>query len=104
MHIYDNGGVGIEMISAILIILGKTVRFLVFSSDERDPRYTTGETTRQEGEVVIDLSKDMTLDTERLVRMSMQFGGSSMEVKAEAVNFSLGGATELELPVEVEFC
>ena len=79
----------------------KVERVVVLSLDERDPRYTTGETTRKEGEVVIDMSKVMTLDTKRQFRMSMQFGGSSIEVRTEAVNFSMGGATELELPVGV---
>ncbi|KAG0611743.1 hypothetical protein M758_7G161900 [Ceratodon purpureus] len=82
----------------------KTLTFPLFSSDMRDPRYTVGEGVRKEGEIAIDISKDMTLETGRKVKVSLFFGGSSMEIKAEAVNFSAGGPRQLELPVEVGFC
>jgi hypothetical protein len=82
----------------------KTLTFPLFSSDMRDPRYTVGEGVRKEGEIAIDISKDMTLETGRQVRVSLFFGKSTMEIKAEAVNFSAGGPRQLELPVEVGFC
>ena len=82
----------------------KTLTFPLFSSDMRDPRYTVGDGTRKEGEIKIDISKDMMLETGRQVKVSLFFGGSSMEIKAEALNFSAGGPKQLELPVEVGFC
>ncbi|KAG0610978.1 hypothetical protein M758_7G105700 [Ceratodon purpureus] len=82
----------------------KTMPIRLFSSDETDPRYTDGESVRKEAEIVIDLSMDMTLETHRKVKVSLFFGGSLMEIKAEAVNFSGAGLQQLELPVGVDFC
>ena len=75
----------------------------LYSSDDANPRYTIGETVRKEGEISIDLSKSMALGMEREVKVSLFLGGSSMEVKAEAVNFSAEGPRQLELPIEVDF-
>ena len=82
----------------------KAIKFQLFSSYETDPRYTVGDGVRKEGEIEIDISMDMKLDKARTVKVSLFFGGSSMEIKAEAVNFSAGGSQRLELPVEVGFC
>ncbi|KAG0566540.1 hypothetical protein KC19_7G071100 [Ceratodon purpureus] len=82
----------------------REIKVQLFSSYETDPRYTVGEGVHKEGEIDIDISSDMKLDTKREVKVSLFFGGSSMEIKAEAVNFSAGGHRKLELPVEVGFC
>jgi molecular chaperone DnaK (HSP70) len=82
----------------------RAIKFQLFSSSEADPRYTVGEGVRKEGEIEIDISMDMRLDRAREVKVSLFFGGSVMEIKAEAVNFSSKGSKQLELPVEVGFC
>ncbi|KAG0602466.1 hypothetical protein M758_10G016400 [Ceratodon purpureus] len=82
----------------------KSMKIELFSSSETDPRYAVGETVRREGVIVIDMSKDMTLDKERYAKVSFYFGRSCMEIKAEAVNFSAGLPEQLELPIEVGFC
>ncbi|KAG0629702.1 hypothetical protein M758_1G123700 [Ceratodon purpureus] len=78
----------------------KRMPFKLFSSDEREPRYTFGKNVKLELEFWIDISQDMRLDQERLVKVSLFFGGSSMVIKAEAMNFSAGGFEQFELPVE----
>lgn len=76
---------------------------LLSCDDEIEPRYTVGEWVKKEGEVVIDISQDMTLQKARRLKVSLFFGRSSLEIKAEALNFSAGGARQLELPVEVGY-
>ncbi|KAG0557508.1 hypothetical protein M758_11G132600 [Ceratodon purpureus] len=76
---------------------------LLSCDDEIEPRYTVGEWVKKEGEIVIDVSKDMKLQKERRLSVSLYFGRSSLEIKAEALNFSAGGTTQLELPVEVGY-
>lgn len=46
-----------------------------------------GETVRREGVIKFDMSKDMTLDNNREVKVSFFF---AMQIKVEAVNFSAG--------------
>lgn len=81
----------------------KSMRFELFSSDEREPRYALGDTVRKEGEIVIDISGDMQLEKSREVKLSLFFGRSSLEIKAEAVNFAAQDSEQLELPVEIGF-
>jgi len=69
-----------------------------------NPRYTDEHGVRKEGEIEIDISMDMALDKARQVKVSLYFGGSTMEIKAEAVNFTATrGSRRLELPVAVDF-
>ncbi|KAG0611676.1 hypothetical protein M758_7G157500 [Ceratodon purpureus] len=82
----------------------KILPILMFSSDERDPIYTFDKGVRKEGEIRIDISKGMALDMNRRVKVSLFFGGSSIEMKAEAVNFSAGRSDQFELPIEFGFC
>ncbi|KAG0604378.1 hypothetical protein M758_10G167700 [Ceratodon purpureus] len=81
----------------------KYLKLRLYSSCEMDPRYTSGVTVRKEGKIEIDMSKDMRLDRRRKVKVSIFFGGSSMEIKAEAMNFLAGRPEQLELPVEIGF-
>lgn len=81
----------------------RSMRFELFSSDEREPRYALGDNVKKEGEIVIDISGDMDLEKRREVKLSLFFGRSSLEIKAEAVNFLAQGSERLELPVEVGF-
>lgn len=71
----------------------------MYSSGETAPRYTIGDAVKMEGKCVIDISKDMRLDTEREVKVSIFPGGSMMEIKAKAVNFSVDGPEQFEVPV-----
>ncbi|XP_024371022.1 uncharacterized protein [Physcomitrium patens] len=83
----------------------KSIRFQLFSSDEIEPRYALGHSVKKEGEIVIDISRDMQKDKGREVKLSLFFGRSSLEIKAEAVNFMMEGPQQhLELPVEVDYC
>jgi hypothetical protein len=79
--------------------------------------YKGGEMVRKDGEIEIDISKDMRLDTDREAEVILGmtrsregrwreffFGGSSTDIKAEALNFSAEDPERLELPVEVGFC
>lgn len=83
----------------------RAIRFQLFSSTEMvEPRYTDEQGVRKEGEIEIDISMDMALEKARQVRVSLFFGGSTMEVKAEAVNFAAGhGSQSLQLPVAIGF-
>lgn len=76
---------------------------LLSCDDEIEPRYSVGKWVKKEGEVVIDISQDMTLQKARRLKVSLFFGRSSIEIKAEALNFSAGGAQQLELPVEIGY-
>lgn len=73
---------------------------LLSCDDEMEPRYAVGEWVTKEGEVVIDISKDMGLQKARRLEVSLFFGRSSLEIKAKALNFS---AQQLELPVEIAY-
>lgn len=82
----------------------KVIKFQLFSSTDTDPRYTDEEGARKEGEVEVDISADMALDKSRKVMVSLYFGGSTMEIKAEAVNFlAAKGSQSLDLPVAIGF-
>ena len=78
----------------------KFVRFRLFSSDEPNPRYVVGASVKPEGEFFMDVSGRMELGKDRKLKVSLFFGGSSIEVKAEAVNF---WAQKVEIPVEVDY-
>lgn len=76
----------------------KAIKFQLFSSTQlTNPRYTDEMGVRKEGEIEIDISMDMTLDKGRLVKVSIYFGGSTMEIKAEAVNFSAAAPSTMEI-------
>ncbi|XP_024402004.1 uncharacterized protein [Physcomitrium patens] len=79
------------------------IQLQLFSSDEINPRYTVGETIKKEGEIEIDISSDMKLDKKREVKVSLFFGRSSIEIKAEAMNFISSGPQQLELPVVIGY-
>ena len=81
----------------------RSMRFELFSSDEPEPRYALGDSVKKEGEIVIDISGDIELEKRREVKLSLFFGRSSLEIKAEAVNFLAQGPEKLELPVEIGF-
>jgi len=78
----------------------RTMKFELFSSEDPNPRYTIGNRVEKEGEIIIDISGDTMLDKDRQVKLSLYFGRSILEVKAEAMNFMAGGK-RMELPVEV---
>jgi molecular chaperone DnaK (HSP70) len=78
----------------------KFVRFRLFSSEEPNPRYVVGGSVKPEGEFFMDVSGRMELGKDRKLKVSLFFGGSSLEVKAEAVNF---WAQKVEIPVEVDY-
>lgn len=73
---------------------------LLSCDDEMEPRYTVGEWVKKEGEVVIDISQDMVLQKARRLKVSLFFGRTRLEIKAEALNFS---AQQVELPVAVGY-
>ncbi|KAG0593064.1 hypothetical protein KC19_1G303000 [Ceratodon purpureus] len=79
----------------------ETIPICLFSCDDRiPPRYTTDKLMKKEGKLKLDVSKDMELDTLRSIEVSLVFGGSFLEVKAEAVNFK---AETVKLPVQVDY-
>ena len=78
----------------------KSVSIVLFSSEETSPpRYTTGRLVK-EGNIILDISRDMTLDKNREIEVSMFYGGSFLEVKADGVNFM---AEPVRLPVEIDY-
>lgn len=81
----------------------RSMKFELFSSDELEPRYALADIAKKEGEIVIDMSGDMHLEKSREVKLSLFFGRSSLEIKAESVNFLAQGPEKLELPVEIGF-
>lgn len=81
----------------------RSMKFELFSSDESWPRYALGDSVKKEGEIEIDISGDMALEKRREVKLSLFFGRSSLEIKAEALNFLTQGPERLELPVEIGY-
>lgn len=80
------------------------ISFQLYSSTKKEPRYTDELFARKEGEIEIDISAGMALGKDREVKVSLYFGGSTMEVKAEVINFSAGrGPSSFQLPVAVDF-
>lgn len=74
----------------------------LFSSDEDAPRYTEGEGVTKEGAFVVDMSDGAEeLDRERQVRVTMYFGRSTVELKAQGVNFGENKVHEM-LPVRFD--
>ena len=80
----------------------KRTTFRLFSTHETDPRYTTGDSVKEEGEFcVTDVSGEVVLSRHRKLRVSLFFGGSSIEVKAEAMNFLADD--KVGFPIEVDY-
>lgn len=82
-----------------------TMDVTLFSSENTNPRYTDEPGVKMEGSFTIDISGDMTLDEKRIVKESLYFGRSSLELVAEPVNFFLGsqGPNQLHLPIAEGF-
>lgn len=74
--------------------------FDLYSSTEEEPRYTVGDTVMKEGTVEIDISSGLELGRDRQVELSLFFGRTSIEVKAEAINFANFGDQHIDLPVK----
>ncbi|KAG0612543.1 hypothetical protein M758_6G035900 [Ceratodon purpureus] len=80
----------------------KRTTFRLFSTYETDPRYTTEDSVMEEGEFcVTDVSAGEVLRRDRRLKVSLFFGGSSIEVKAEAVNFLADD--KVGFPIEVDY-
>ena len=78
----------------------KVCTFELFSSEENSlPRYATGRLVK-EGKIILDILRDMTLDTNREIQVCMFYGGSFLKVKAEGVNFM---AEQVRFPVEIHY-
>ncbi|KAG0618894.1 hypothetical protein M758_4G099400 [Ceratodon purpureus] len=71
----------------------------LYSSEESNPRYIIGDKVRREGKFVIDISGDMRLQKDRRLKVSLYFGRSSIEIKAEGLNFSVG-SQQFQVPVD----
>ncbi|CAM6066407.1 unnamed protein product [Sphagnum tenellum] len=59
-----------------------TMKLSLYSSSQKNPRYTTDGGTVLEGTIVVDMSKNLELGKDRKVEVSMFFGHTSIEVKA----------------------
>lgn len=80
------------------------MKFELYSSTETDPRYTTAESVTREGELEIDISEARELGRDRQVRLSLFFGRTSIEAKAEAVNFHSDAVQQaLQFPVKLAY-
>jgi len=79
----------------------KTMRLVLFSSDDISPRYTKGGSAVKEGELVIDISNVKgEMEAKPEVSVSMYFGRSSIEMRAVAVNFgNKSKVHEMLLPI-----
>ena len=74
----------------------------LFSSDDDAPRYTEGQDVTKVGTFVVDMSDGAEeLDRERQVRVTMYFGRSTVELKAQGVNFGENKVHEM-LPVRFD--
>lgn len=74
----------------------------LFSSDDDAPRYTDGDNVIKEGTFVVDMSDGAEeLDRDRQVRVTMYFGRSTVELKAQGVNFGENKVHEM-LPVRFD--
>lgn len=78
----------------------KAITLELYSSDMTNPRYIVGDSACMEGSITIDISKDMKLQTERLLNVSLFFGKSCLDFIAEPVNFSAGKNHRLRLPIK----
>jgi hypothetical protein len=78
-----------------------TMELSLYSSSQKNPRYTTDEGTVLEGTMVVDMSKNLELGKDRKVEVSMFFGHTSIEVKAHGINFG-DHKEHCMLPVNME--
>ncbi len=78
-----------------------TMELSLYSSSQKNPRYTTDEGTVLEGTMVVEMSKNLELEKDRKVEVSMFFGRTSIEVKAHAINFG-DRKQHCMLPVNME--
>ncbi|CAM6013589.1 unnamed protein product [Sphagnum balticum] len=78
-----------------------TMELSLYSSSQKNPRYTTDEGTVLEGTMVVDMSKNLELENDRKVELSMFFGRTSIEVKAHGINFA-DRKEHCMLPVNME--
>ncbi|CAK9257937.1 unnamed protein product [Sphagnum jensenii] len=78
-----------------------TMELSLYSSSQKNPRYTTDEGTVLEGTMVVEMSKNLELEKDRKVEVSMFFGRTSIEVKAHGINFG-DHKEHCMLPVNME--
>jgi molecular chaperone DnaK (HSP70) len=76
-----------------------SIELELYSSEDSNPRYIVGDRVRREGKFVIDISKDMKLRKDRRLTVSLYFGRSSIEIKAEGLNFQVG-SQQFQVPIE----
>lgn len=80
----------------------KAMNISLFSSDDDAPRYTEGANVTKEGTFVVDMSDGAEeLNRERQVKVTMYFGRSTVELKAQGVNFGENKVHEM-LPVRFD--
>ena len=80
----------------------KTMKLMLYSSNETDPKYTRGPgvDSKEEASFTIDISASSHMDARPTVNVSMYFGRSAIEVKAVGKNFGNGEVQGFQLPVE----
>ena len=81
----------------------KRTKVRLYSSDEREPRYTKGDKVRKEGKFYVwDVSgqKEKSIGRPEM-KVSLFFGRSCIDVKAEGVNFVADH--EVASPISVDF-
>ena len=83
----------------------RSMKFVLYSSANRNPRFTSGERgVVEEGSFVVDMSEGMEMDKERRVLVTMCFGASLIGVSASRVNFGRSRAAEHGLSVVFQAC
>lgn len=80
----------------------RTMKLVLYSSSETDPKYTRGPgvDSKEEASFSIDISASAHTDVKPTVNVSMYFGRSAIEVKAVGKNFGNGEVQGFHLPVE----
>ena len=78
----------------------RSMKIVLYSSANRNPRFTSGERgVVEEGSFVVDMSEGMEMDKERRVLVTMCFGASLIGVSASRVNFGTSRYAEHGLSV-----
>ncbi|KAG0590424.1 hypothetical protein M758_1G094100 [Ceratodon purpureus] len=80
----------------------KNLKFVLYSSGEMDPKYTRGPgaESKEEASFQVDISAGAHVEGRPIVKVSMYFGRSAIEVKAIGQNFGNGEVHGCQLPVE----